>query len=108
MVAKKRAADAARLGVPNARLSWSRAPDSANAQTSISLAERVKSRPRDPHADGGTCLNAQRTDHRDVCSPGLETELRERHVAPLAYRLAVRLEGVDALGQYVRTAPGSF
>jgi hypothetical protein len=35
-------------------------------------------------------------------------EFRERHVAPLACRLAVRPEGVDALGQYVRTAPGRF
>src|SRR5215204_6230983 len=30
------------------------------------------------------------------------------HVAPLACRLAVSPEGGDALGQYVRTAPGRF
>ena len=35
-------------------------------------------------------------------------EFREGRLAPLACRLAVRPKGVDALEQYVRTAPGRF
>src|SRR5215203_4193884 len=45
---------------------------------------------------------------RSALASRLNVEVRKGRVAPLACHLAVTPEGGDALGQYVRTAPGRF